>query len=107
MTPLVHRRLAKASPALLPSAPEKPSATRNLRISELTHTAHVLARLRIAVRSVAPDVARFATGPPCSTLAGRDLHPLDDVPHFYKVIVTFLPCGPAFPGRTPGVADRS
>ena len=74
-------------------------------------TVHVLAHLRIAGRSVAPDVARFATGLPCSALTGRDSHPLDDVPHFYEMTITsFLadqPCLVAlvpFPIRSLGAS---
>ena len=81
------------STTLLLSRDPNPSATGNIDLSELTHTAHLLAHLRIAARSVAHDVARLATDLPCSALAGRDSHPLDNVPHFYEMTVIPFPAG--------------
>ena len=76
---------------LLPSRIENLWATRKRRLSKLNHTAHSLARLRIAGRSVAPDVARRATGLPCSAVTGRDLHPLDNDSAFPKMTATSFP----------------
>jgi neurotransmitter:Na+ symporter, NSS family len=59
----------------------------------------MLAHLRI-VHIVTDANARLTTDLPGSALVGRVSHPLDDSSNFLKVFASFLPIGPALPGRT-------
>lgn len=67
-------------------------------VSGLTHTAHMLACLRIN-GGVTVAAARLASSLPGSALAGRDSHPLDGYSEFQGGIVSSYPFGPALPGR--------